>query len=306
MSQETTNISEQFADAVERASVSTVTVYGRRRRPASGTVWSVNDGHAYIVTASHVVEREDQLAIGIDGEPVAATLLGRDVSRDIAILRVESDALTPIQVRESESRVGTLVLAVGYVGNRTISASFGVVNSVGSLWSRRRASAAVIYADVAMLPGFSGGALIDATGSALGINTSGLTRDGSGVTIPATQVSRIVNEIVEFGQVRNGWIGITSQAVDLPEQARESVNGQEVGLLIVGIAPESPATTAGLYVGDILVSLGEHPTADASDLQHLLGGNQIDQPLNATILRGGNKQTLEVVPTVRPERKAHR
>jgi S1-C subfamily serine protease len=306
MSEDVTNISEQFADAVERAASSTVTVHGRRRRPASGTVWSVNDGQSVIVTASHVVEREDRLAIGIDGDTVEVSLLGRDVSRDIAILSADSTALSAISQREREARVGTLVLAVGYIGSRQISASFGVVNSIGSLWSRRRASAAVVYSDVTMLPGFSGGALIDAAGSAVGINTSGLTRDGSGVTIPAAQITRIANEIVQFGQVRNGWIGITSQAVDLPEQARESVSGQEVGLLIVGVAPDSPAATAGLFVGDILVSLGEHPTADASDLQHLLGGNQIGQPLSATILRGGTRQSLEVVPTVRPEHRTHR
>ncbi|MEJ7837815.1 MAG: S1C family serine protease [Thermomicrobiales bacterium] len=306
MSTDLTNISEAFADAVEQAATSTVTVYGRRRRPASGTFWTSSDGQPVIVTASHVVEREDRLAIGIDGESIGVTLLGRDVSRDIAVLRPETGSLTPITVRDRDARVGTLVLAVGFLGSKQVSASFGVVNSIGSLWSRRRASAAVIYSDVAMLPGFSGGPLIDSSANALGINTSGLTRDGSGVTIPATQVTRIVNEIVAFGQVRNGWIGITSQTVDLPEQARETVNGQEVGLLIAGVAPESPAATAGLIVGDILVSLGEHPTSDASDLQHLLGGDHIGQPLTATILRGGSKQSLDVIPTVRPEHRAHR
>jgi S1-C subfamily serine protease len=300
------NISEQFANGVETAAASSVIVYGRRRRPATGTAWAVRSGETVIVTASHVVEREDNLAVAIDGETVNATLVGRDVSRDIAVLRPETGTLTPIAVRESDARVGTLVLAVGYVGQRQINASFGVVSSVGALWHRRRASAAVIYADVTMLPGFSGGALIDVTGSALGINTSGLTRDGSGVTIPASQINRIASELVSFGFVRNGWIGITSQAVELPEQAREAVNGQEVGLLIVGVAPDSPAATAGLFVGDILVSLGDHPTSDASDLQHLLGGDQIDQPVAAQILRGGAKQTIDVVPTVRPERQSPR
>ena len=296
-----TNISEQFADAVEVAAASTLTVYGRRRRPGSGVVWTTADGSAVIVTASHVVEREERLAVDVDGNPVAATLLGRDVSRDIAILRVETASLTPIARREAAARVGNLVLAVGHVSPRRISASFGVINSVGALWRRRHQSTVVIHADVTMLPGFSGGPLIDVTGAALGINTSGLTRDGGGVTIPSNQIDRIASEIAEFGHVRNGWIGITSQAVELPEQVREAVGGQDVGLLVVGVAPESPAATAGLYVGDILVSVGDHPTADASDLQHLLGGDRIGQPLAAEVLRGGVRQTIEIVPTERPE-----
>lgn len=305
MSHNQTSLSDAFADAVERAAISTVTVYGRRRRPASGTVWATSDGQIVVVTASHVVEREDQLSIGVNGESIPVSLLGRDVSRDIAILKTDSNDLTPIALRDGDARVGTLVLAVGFLGHRQVSASFGVVNSVGSLWSRRRASAAVIYSDVTMLPGFSGGVLIDSSANALGINTSGLTRDGSGVTIPTAQVTRIVDEIVAFGKVRNGWIGITSQTVDLPEQARETVDGQEVGLLIVGVAPESPAATAGLIVGDILVTLGDHPTSDASDLQHLLGGDHIGQPLTATILRGGIRQSLDVVAAARPERASH-
>jgi S1-C subfamily serine protease len=301
-----TNISEQLANAVEAAAPGIVSVYGRRRRPGSGTVWSAKDGSSMIVTASHVVEREDRLAVDIDGEPVIATLAGRDVSRDIAILQVEGHTLAPIAKREAAARVGTLVLAVGHVFPRQISASFGVVNSVGALWSRRHPSAVVVHTDVTMLPGFSGGPLIDATGATLGINTSGLTRDGRGVTVPTSQIDRIAADIAEFGHVRNGWIGITTQAVDIPEPAREGVNGQEIGLLIVGIAPESPAATAGLYVGDILVSLGDHPIADASDLQQLLGGDRIGQPLNAQVLRGGVSQTIEVVPTDRPERRRSR
>lgn len=296
-----TNISEQFADAVEVAAPSVLTVYGRRRRPGSGTAWTMANGSSVIVTASHVVEREERLAVDIDGDTVAATLLGRDVSRDIAILQVETSSLAAIAKRDAAARVGTLVLAVGHISPRQINASFGVINSVGAFWHRRHQSAVVIHTDVTMLPGFSGGPLIDATGTALGINTSGLTRDGGGVTIPSTQIDRIASEIAEFGHVRNGWIGITSQAVELPEQVRDAVNGQDVGLLVVGVAPDSPAAAAGLYVGDILVSVGDHPTADASDLQHLLGGDRIGQPLSAEVLRGGVRQTIEVIPAERPE-----
>jgi S1-C subfamily serine protease len=300
------NISEQLANAVELAAPGTVSVYGRRRRPGSGTVWSVTGDASVIVTASHVVEREEQVAVDIDGEAVAATLLGRDISRDIAILQVAGHQLAPVEKRQADARVGTLVLALGHTFPRQISASFGVVNRVGALWSRRFPTAAVIHADVTMLPGFSGGPLIDASGAVLGVNTSGLTRDQRGVTIPAAQIDRIAADIAQYGHVRNGWIGITSQAVGIPEPAREAVNGQETGLLIVEIAPESPAASGGLYVGDILVALGDHPVGDTSDLLQLLGGDRIGQPLNVQVLRGGVSQILEVTPTDRPERRRSR
>ena len=298
-----TNISEQLADAVEHVAPGVVSVYGRRRRPGSGTVWSVTDDATIIVTASHVVEREDRVAVDIDGEAVAATLLGRDMSRDIAVLQVDGHQLTPVTKREAEVRVGTLVLAVGHTLPRQVSASFGVINSIGALWSRRFPTTAVIHADTTMLPGFSGGPLIDASGATLGVNTSGLTRAGNGITIPAKQIDRIVADIIEFGHVRNGWIGITSQAVEIPEPARETVNGQETGLLIVDIAPESPAAQGGLFVGDILVALGDHPVGDTADLLQLLSGDRIGQPLNVQVVRGGVSQTLEVTPTERPERR---
>jgi S1-C subfamily serine protease len=298
-------LSDQTADAVEHAATATLTVFGRRRRPATGTVWVVDGGRKVIVTASHVIERDEHLFVATPAGKVPATLLGRDLARDIAILDIEGDLPGAIGTRD-DPRVGALVLAIGHLVPGQIAASLGVIESTGALWRHNRPTTMVLHSGVTMLPGFSGGALIDSTGTAFGINTSGLAHGSTPVTIPTTQVTRIANEIVRYGAVRNGWIGITSQPVAIPETARESVSDQESALLIVGIAPESPAATAGLIVGDMLVALGDHPTADASDLQHILGGDQIDQPLAATILRGGVRQVIDVTPTVRPDRQGPR
>lgn len=294
-------IGDIFADAVERVAPGVVAVHGRRRLPATGSVWSVDGANAVIVTASHVIEREDQLAIRLPDEShVPVNLIGRDLSHDIAVLRVETTRLSPVTRREGDARVGTMVMAVGRPWAVSPQASFGTINAVGTYRFRRSRSAFVIHADVTMLPGFSGGPLIDAAGNVLGINTSGLGRWG-GVTIPVDQIQRVTDDIVEYGYVRSAWIGVTVQPVELPAQSREALDDQETGLLVSGIAADSPAERAGLFVGDILVTLAGQPLTDPLDLKHLLGGDLIGTSLDINALRGGTGQIFAVEPVEHPD-----
>ncbi len=301
-------LSEGLADAVAAAEASVVSVHGRRRLPGTGTVWQAAD-KTFVVTASHIVEREENLAISNgDGELVAATLLSRDFGTDLAVLRVDDLKGTPITLRTAPARVGNLVLAIGRPFGVT-SATFGSITTIGSIRFRHFQTPTLIHAETTPLPGFSGGPLIDATGAAIGINTSGLMRRGRPlggatglVTIPTAQVDAIVSDIVEYGHVRYGWVGVSIQQVELPESAREALNEQEIGLLITSVAAGSPAANAGIVVGDILVSMGEQALTDVADLQHLLGGRQIGTPIAVNLLRGGSQVTLEVTPAERPER----
>ena len=289
--------SDGLAAAVERAGAATVTVDARRRQAASGIVW---DDAGLIVTASHVVEREDAIQVGLpDGTSVPATLLGRDLSRDLALLRVENaGSLTAASRRADPLRVGHLVLAVGRprVGSGSI-ASFGSVVSVGR--DRRSSSpAALITAEVTMLPGFSGGPLIDAAGDVAGLNTSGPARSG-GVTIPVAQIERVAAEVQTHGRVRHGWLGVTLQSVALPEGAATDEAG--TGLLVVGLASGSPAASAGLIVGDILLALDDQDLVDVADLQQTLTGDRIGNAVPVRLLRGGEQTELSVTPIERPE-----
>lgn len=289
--------SDGLAAAVERAGAATVTVDARRRQAASGIVW---DDAGLIVTASHVVEREDAIQVGLpDGTSVPATLLGRDLSRDLALLRVDNaDSLTAASRRADPLRVGHFVLAVGRprVGGGPI-ASFGSVVSVGR--GRRGSSpAALITAEVTMLPGFSGGPLIDAAGDVAGLNTSGPARSG-GVTIPVAQIERVAAEVQTHGRVRHGWLGVTLQSVALPEGAATDEAG--TGLLVVGLAAGSPAASAGLIVGDILLALDDQDLVDVADLQQTLTGDRIGNAVPVRLLRGGEQTNLSVTPIERPE-----
>jgi serine protease Do len=292
-------LSEGLAAAVERAGAATVTVDARRRQPASGIVW---DDSGLIVTASHVVEREDAIQVGLaDGATAAATLLGRDLSRDLALLRVENaPSLTPAARREAPLRVGHLVLAVGRprVGGGPI-ASFGSVVSIGR-GRRSTSAAALITAEVTMLPGFSGGPLIDAAGEIAGLNTSGPARSG-GVTIPVAQIERVAAELQTHGRVRHGWLGVTLQSVALPEGTATDTGDGGTGILIVGLAAGSPAAAAGLIVGDILLALDDQDLVDVADLQQTLSGDRIGTALPVRLLRGGEQRELSVTPVERPE-----
>lgn len=311
MSAENTSLSalsESFADAVEKVAPSVVSVHGRRRLPGTGTVWKANDA-LFIVTASHIVEREEHIGISLgDREPIEATLISRDFGCDLAVLRVDGLDAEPITLRERPARVGNLVLAVGRPFS-TPSATFGSITSIGSIRFRRFQTPTLIHAEATPLPGFSGGPLIDVDGAAIGINTSGLMRRGRPlggntgiVTIPSQQVDAIVADIVEYGHVRYGWIGVAVQPVELPESSRESVNEQELGLLITGVTAGSPAAIAGLVVSDILIAMGDQTLTDIADLQQILTGRQIGKAIAVHVLRGGTPITIEVTPVARPER----
>jgi S1-C subfamily serine protease len=294
-------VGNTFADAVERVSPGVVAVLGRKRLPATGTVWDSDETGAVIVTASHAVEREDQISIRLaDDTDVAATLLGRDLTRDLAVLRVESAALNAAPIAAEKARVGTLAMAVGRPFVTSTQASFGSVVFVGSLQFRNFPTGQMIHADATLYPGFSGGPLIDAAGEVLGINTSGARQSGS-ITIPSPCVTRIVKDIVEIGHVRTAWVGITVQQVDLPDHIREEFPDQQTAVRVLGIEEGSPAGAAGLYVDDILVTVGDQPLEDVTDLQHILCDELIGESLTVIAWRAETRLEVNVTPIVRPE-----
>lgn len=294
-------IGNTFADAVERVTPCLVAVLGRNRLPGTGTIWSSDQTGTVIVTASHVVEREEQIAIRIaDDSELPATLLGRDLTRDLAVLRVDPTDLEVASIASVDARVGTLTMAVGRPFVSCTQASFGSVIFVGSLRYQNHRTGRVIHADPTLYPGFSGGPLIDANGEVLGINTSGARQAGS-ITIPADQVSRVVRDIVDLGYVRTAWLGITLQQIDLPSHIREFHPDQQTGLIVLSIEGNTPAADAGLYVDDILVTMDGQPLEDVTDLKQVLCDELIGESLTVIAWRGDTRHDTIVTPVARPE-----
>jgi S1-C subfamily serine protease len=278
-------VSMGIADVVAEAANHVVRVNARRRYPASGIVWSA-DG--LIVTANHVVRHEDEIIVGLPGgDEVKATLVGRDPSTDLALLRAETAGLQPADwVDESDIRVGALVLAVGRPG-ANVEASLGILSAVGGAW-RTGGGGKVshfIKPDLVMYPGFSGGALVGGDGGVVGLVSSALLRD-SGVALPAPTVKPVVETLLAHGHMGRGYLGVGVQVVRLPAPVAEDL-GQKTGLLITSIESDSPAEAGDLLVGDILVSFDGEPLRQPDDLSALLMGGRAGQTVNSRIVRGG-------------------
>lgn len=277
-------MSDAMADTVAAASLGVVRVEGRKRLAATGIVWQ--DG--IIVTANHVVRKDDGLKVGTDdGRTLPASLVGRDGNTDLAVLRAE-DTPSPAVLAGGDSapRVGHLVLALGRPGKQ-VQATLGVISAVGT--GRMQGA---LQTDVVMYPGFSGGPLVDASGQVQGMNTSGLTREIS-VAISTATINDVVTALLEHGKVQQGFFGVGAQPVRLPEDIAEQLE-QETGLIIVSLEADGPAANAGLMVGDIVVSLDNQPTPHLDALVMLLTGERVGKSVPVKIARGGALQDVDV------------
>src|SRR3989454_2467699 len=200
-------ISSGIAGVVEQAGPSVVRIEAGRRFPGSGIVWAA-DGT--IVTADHVIEQEDELRVGLlDGQLVAATLVGQDPGTDIAVLRAQASGLTvPSWSGGDQAKVGQLVVAVTRPG-RTVRARLGIISAAGEAWRAPTGGEFDRYLETDVTPGigFSGGALVDAGGAVLGMNTAGLLRRGA-ITGSVPTLRKVAGALLTHGEIRRGDLGI--------------------------------------------------------------------------------------------------
>ncbi|MDH5606681.1 MAG: S1C family serine protease [Anaerolineae bacterium] len=299
MANEITKLSEAMAGAVEKAGASTVLVNGRRRIPASGIALSKE----LILTANHVVQEEEALSVILpDGTEVNAKLLGRDPGSDTALLKLEKSAAVPAEPH-AEARVGEMVLALGRPSTGGIQASLGIVSAIGGPAHTRRGAMLEghIRTDAIPYPGFSGGPLIDGEGRVIGMNTSGLGH-GSSIAIPIELAKKIAGSLEKHGSVKRGYLGIRSQLVDIPAEAKIK---QTTGLLVVGLEGESPASGGGLMVGDIITGLNGESVKNHDELLTLLSGEIVGKEAKIEVLRGGKAQTVKVTVGERSPAEGH-
>jgi S1-C subfamily serine protease len=283
--------SNQMADAVERIGPALVLVNGRPRGAASGIVF----GPDLVLTADHVLEREDDLTVqSDDGRSLPAQFVGRDPASDLAVLRVQDLGRPAAAAAPEPARVGQIVLAVGRPSASGPMASIGIVSAVGGPLRTGRGAMVERYiqTDATPYPGFSGGPLIDAHGAVVGVTTTGLV-SGVALAVPAAIAWSIGETLAQQGFVKRGYLGISSQPVALPESQRAG-RAQERGLLLVRVEEGSPAAQAGLLLGDILVGLNGQTVTDTDELQALLSGNNVGASVAAEVIRGGALQTVQV------------
>lgn len=291
--------SDQLAGVVEQAAHSIVTVAARSRMPATGILWRA-DQETIVLTADHVVEREDDITVILpDKREVKAQLIGRDPSTDLVALRLSDVDLGTENVPAEPAeglKVGNLVLAIGRPSSDGPRVSFGVVSSIdGPRHSYQGGEIeSIIYPDVTLYPGFSGGPLVDLAGKLVGMNTSQLTRANSSA-VPVATLRRVANTLITHGRVRRGYLGVGTQQVPLPAaQAQKAGIQQQVALLVVTIEQDSPAEKGGLLIGDQIVALGGQPVTDGETLRAQLGPDRLGQTIAVKVIRGGELKELNV------------
>ena len=283
------SFSNKLADAVERVGKAVVLVNGRARQAATGIV--VKDG--VVLTAAHVLERDDPEIETWEGKTLKAKLAGRDPITDLAVLKVDGLGIEPAETANG-AKVGQFVLSVGRPASGQPMASSGIVSAVGGPLRTREGVLLEQYlsTDARPYPGFSGGPLVNTEGEVLGIMTSGILGNSS-VVIPSTLALRVTDALLESGTIKRGYLGVASQPVELAEHQRAGRN-QESGLLIVHVDEDGPAHKAGVLIGDILVGLDGKNVTDAEVLLALLAGDRVGKSVPVDVIRGGELRTIEV------------
>ena len=278
-------------------SVASLHVRAARGEGSGSAVMLTPDG--FLLTSAHVVAgARNVTAAFADGSESSAEIIGADVLSDLAVLRAAGDVPAPVALGDAAGlRVGQLVVAVGNPLGLVGSVTAGVVSALGRSLptSAGRIVDDVIQTDAALNPGNSGGALADADGRVVGINTA-VAGIGLGLAVPINDTTRrIIGSLMHDGRVRRAYLGLAGARVPLPP-ALVQRTGRRQGVRVAQVVADSPAGQAGLFTGDIVVSLGGRPVATPSDLQRAMTEDAIGRPVEMTVWRRGALVDVIVVP----------
>ncbi len=260
----------------------------------------------YILTNHHVVNAADEIEVATaDGKKHLAKVVGSDPDTDIAVLRVEARDLPAITFGSSENlRVGDIVLAIGNPLGIGQTVTSGIVSALGRTGLGINTFENFIQTDAAINQGNSGGALLDARGNLVGINTAILSQNGGsigiGLAIPASMAKTVMEQIIKTGTVTRGWIGVGLQPIT-PEIAESFKLGATRGVLINEIVRGGPADKAGIVLGDILVSIDGKPTMDPQDVLNVVTGIAPGSTSKVNLKRKGKDVELAVAIGRRPK-----
>lgn len=282
-------LSDDIAGLVEKASGSVVRVDARRGRAGTGIAWDTD----LVLTANHVVEQEEEIEVGVGERTLKASLVGRDPATDLALLKVDGlNAPAMARARVADLKPGQIVLAIGRPGG--LKATFGTISAVSSSWRGWRGSEIehLIQTNAPLYPGFSGGPLVDVEGRAVGMNSWVFGR-GDGRAIAMDVAERVVQSLRSDGRIKRAYLGVGTQQVQLPDSVRSKA-GQESGLLVITVDPKSPADQAGIMQGDTLVALGGASAATLEDLYRKVRTLKVGSKETVKVIRAGEVKELSL------------
>lgn len=293
-------LSNNLADTVEQVGGAVVAVNAGTRISPSGIHWR----NGIIVTSDESLQRSDEITITLsNGSTVPVTVVGHDSSTDVAVLKIENADIPVANIGDAKTlKVGHLVLGLARSSEGDIRAAIGAVSVVSGAW-RSMSGGNIdqfIRPDITLYSGFAGGPLIDATGNVVGMNTSG--RRGTALTIPASTVNRVVDQLLAKGHIARGYLGLGMQPVRLPKNLKTALNLSSAGgVIVVNVEPNGPAENAGVLIGDVLVTFDNTPVNDTGDVLALLNsGDRVGKTIKVQLIRAGALVELAIAIGERP------
>jgi len=291
-------LSEHLAEIAHSAATRIVAIHGRGRTSSSGIIWRPG----FIVTAEEALEADEDLSITHpNGTQIAAHLVGRDPSTDVALLRIEDRSVTDSTLGTTTAlQVGHLALAVGR-RSEGLSATLGIIALAGGPWRSLRGGFIdrLLHLDLRLDPRSEGGAALDAGGRLIGMTVFGPR--GRVLLIPSETIERVAQHLLEHGRIARGYLGLGLQPVRIdPAIAQASGLAEPRGLMAISVDPDGPGRNAGLRQGDILVSWNGEALRSVRGLHALLGPESIGQSVELGVLRAGERTAVTVRVRERP------
>ena len=256
----------------------------------SGVIVDADKG--YILTNNHVVENADKITVTLyDNRSYTAKVIGKDPETDVAVLQIKADGLTALPLGDSDKvQVGDFVVAIGNPFGLKHTVTAGIVSALGRAGIEDGKYENFIQTDASINPGNSGGALIDLNGNLVGINTAILSRSGGnigiGFAIPINMAHTVMDQIVKYGKVERGVLGVTIQNLS-PELAKALGIDQRSGVVVTQVLPGSAAEKAGIKAGDVIVSLDGQPISSNSSLVSSIGVLRVGTSVKLGLVRDG-------------------
>jgi S1-C subfamily serine protease len=294
------DLSNNLADIVEQVGNSVVAVNGGTRISPSGIHW--RDG--IIVTSDESLQRYEEITVTTtDNRTVTATLLGRDSTTDVAVFQLKGGEIPVAKIGDATTlKVGHLVLGLARSGEGDLKAAMGAVSVVSGAWRSMSGGNidSFIRPDITFYAGFAGGPLVDAGGFVVGMNTSG--RRGTALTIPASTVNRVVDQLVAKGRIPRGYLGLGMQPVRLPANLKSALNLTSAGgVIVVNVETNGPADKAGVLLGDVLVAFDGISISDTGDVLALLNNSdRVGKTVSVQLVRGGALVELAIAIGEKP------
>ena len=278
------------------------------QKQAVGSGVIVDAAKGYVLTNHHVVENAQEISVTLtDGRTAKADLVGSDQGTDVALLKVNAKELTAIELANSDQlQVGDYVVAIGDPFGLGQTVTSGIVSALGRSGLDVEGYEDFIQTDASINPGNSGGALLDLDGKLVGINTAILAPSGGnvgiGFAVPANMANQAMRQLIDYGEVRRGRLGVAVQSLT-PDLAEALSLDAKEGVVVNGVERGSPAERAGIQKGDVIVAFRGEPIKSAQDLRNRIGLAAVGTEAPLTVLRDGRRRDLtasiDALPSVK-------